>query len=321
MLDHMLGPTLLRDPHPHPTPPGPTHAVHQPTPGPLPPGPPRPTCWSRSRMRSSFCLIRSFSVLSSPSARPEPCSTSRVRFAISICGTACTGAGVTRRWSWAVVVGGAGVPVGGAYRPPARRCCPGRPGAKPTTACPGRPGAHPPQAHPPCAACRARVHAVARYGVYVGGGRGLRGGGVGGAGFWGACGGGLPARRPARTLLPPRQARAAQAPSPPPVCCVPCRAVRVPRACSRMCIFCTALSKMLALSCWMVSFAFASFSWLASTIFQAFSISFLSAPMVLWSSSLSFSAVWTLAAFATISALSSLHFFTSRFSPSAQEGI
>mmetsp|Transcript_45548 Transcript_45548/g.75933 ORF Transcript_45548/g.75933 Transcript_45548/m.75933 type:complete len:314 (-) Transcript_45548:4-945(-) len=67
-------------------------------------------------------------------------------------------------------------------------------------------------------------------------------------------------------------------------------------------------------SCWMVSLARASFSWLVSTIFQAFSISFFRAVMVDWSSSLSFSAVCTFAAFAMISELSSLHFLISRFS-------
>ena len=63
----------------------------------------------------------------------------------------------------------------------------------------------------------------------------------------------------------------------------------------------------------MVSFARASFSCAASTIFHAFSISPLRPVMVAWSS-LSFSAVWTLAAFATISALRSRHFATRRFS-------
>ena len=64
----------------------------------------------------------------------------------------------------------------------------------------------------------------------------------------------------------------------------------------------------------MVSFARDSFSLVASTIFHAFSISPLRPVMVAWSSSLSFSAVWTLAAFATISALRSRHFATRRFS-------
>ena len=71
-------------------------------------------------------------------------------------------------------------------------------------------------------------------------------------------------------------------------------------------------------SCWIVSLALASFSWLASTIFHAFSISFFRAAMVDWSSSFSFRAVCTLAALATISALSSRHFFTRRFSLSAR---
>mmetsp|Transcript_23941 Transcript_23941/g.66474 ORF Transcript_23941/g.66474 Transcript_23941/m.66474 type:complete len:215 (-) Transcript_23941:78-722(-) len=69
-----------------------------------------------------------------------------------------------------------------------------------------------------------------------------------------------------------------------------------------------------SLSCWIVSLALASFSWLASTIFHAFSISFFRAWIVLWSSSLSLRAVWTFAAFATISALSSRHFLMRRFS-------
>jgi len=67
-------------------------------------------------------------------------------------------------------------------------------------------------------------------------------------------------------------------------------------------------------SCWMVSLALASFSWLASTTFHAFSISLRSAAMVVASSSDSRSAVCTLAAFETISEFSSRHFFTSRFS-------
>mmetsp|Transcript_7021 Transcript_7021/g.17157 ORF Transcript_7021/g.17157 Transcript_7021/m.17157 type:complete len:214 (-) Transcript_7021:180-821(-) len=70
------------------------------------------------------------------------------------------------------------------------------------------------------------------------------------------------------------------------------------------------------LSCEMVSFARASFSCDASTIFHAFSISRLSDEMVFWSSCESLSAVCTFAAFATISELSSRHFLISRFSDS-----
>lgn len=58
-------------------------------------------------------------------------------------------------------------------------------------------------------------------------------------------------------------------------------------------------------------------TYLASTIFQAFSISFLRAAMVPWSSSLSLRAVCTLAALATISAFSSRHFLCRRTSLSA----
>ena len=68
------------------------------------------------------------------------------------------------------------------------------------------------------------------------------------------------------------------------------------------------------LSCEMVSFARASFSCDASTIFHAFSISRFSDAMVFWSSCDSFSAVCTLAALETISELSSRHFLMSRFS-------
>jgi hypothetical protein len=47
----------------------------------------------------------------------------------------------------------------------------------------------------------------------------------------------------------------------------------------------------LAASCPEAQLYFLTFSWLLSTIFHAFSISFLSATMVCWSSSLSLSAV------------------------------
>mmetsp|Transcript_22991 Transcript_22991/g.48188 ORF Transcript_22991/g.48188 Transcript_22991/m.48188 type:complete len:408 (-) Transcript_22991:172-1395(-) len=69
-----------------------------------------------------------------------------------------------------------------------------------------------------------------------------------------------------------------------------------------------------SLSCWIVSLARCSFSCDASTIFQAFSISFLSDAMVFWSSWESLSAVCTLAALATISWFSSRHFLIRRFS-------
>mmetsp|Transcript_67433 Transcript_67433/g.163122 ORF Transcript_67433/g.163122 Transcript_67433/m.163122 type:complete len:306 (-) Transcript_67433:241-1158(-) len=68
-----------------------------------------------------------------------------------------------------------------------------------------------------------------------------------------------------------------------------------------------------ALSFWIVSLAFTSFSWLTSTIFQAFSICFFSPSMVRSSSSLNLSAVETFAALFTSSVFSSRTFFISRF--------
>mmetsp|Transcript_12820 Transcript_12820/g.32954 ORF Transcript_12820/g.32954 Transcript_12820/m.32954 type:complete len:487 (-) Transcript_12820:24-1484(-) len=65
---------------------------------------------------------------------------------------------------------------------------------------------------------------------------------------------------------------------------------------------------------WIVSLARCSFSWEVSTIFHARSISFFSAVMVAWSSWESLSAVCTLAAFVTISWLSSRHFLIRCFS-------
>mmetsp|Transcript_11896 Transcript_11896/g.51223 ORF Transcript_11896/g.51223 Transcript_11896/m.51223 type:complete len:234 (+) Transcript_11896:2827-3528(+) len=71
-------------------------------------------------------------------------------------------------------------------------------------------------------------------------------------------------------------------------------------------------------SAWTFSLARVSFSLDASTIFHAFSTSPLSLSIVPWSSSASFSALWTFAALATISALRSRHFWTSRFSLSLE---
>mmetsp|Transcript_2240 Transcript_2240/g.4602 ORF Transcript_2240/g.4602 Transcript_2240/m.4602 type:complete len:217 (-) Transcript_2240:7-657(-) len=65
---------------------------------------------------------------------------------------------------------------------------------------------------------------------------------------------------------------------------------------------------------WIVSFALCSFSWLASTIFQALSISFLRLEIVAWSSLDRFKAVWTFVALDTISWFSSRHFLIKRFS-------
>ena len=63
-----------------------------------------------------------------------------------------------------------------------------------------------------------------------------------------------------------------------------------------------------------VSFARCSFSWAASTIFHAFSISFRSELMALLSSSLNFMADWTLAELVTNSEFNSRHFCIKRFS-------
>mmetsp|Transcript_53366 Transcript_53366/g.140752 ORF Transcript_53366/g.140752 Transcript_53366/m.140752 type:complete len:234 (+) Transcript_53366:1804-2505(+) len=65
---------------------------------------------------------------------------------------------------------------------------------------------------------------------------------------------------------------------------------------------------------WIVSLARCSFSWEASTIFHALSISFLRFWMVDWSSLERFRAVCTLFALETISWFSSRHFLMSRFS-------
>lgn len=68
------------------------------------------------------------------------------------------------------------------------------------------------------------------------------------------------------------------------------------------------------LSCWIVSLALVSFSYAASRVFHAFSISFFNDWIWFWSSWDNFNAVATLAELAVISAFNSLVFCIKRFS-------